>query len=85
MSKVLITDTYLTNIADAIRAKNSSSTTYKPSAMASAITALDTSGSGSSSGVDLDDVEIYVGDYADSDTTVTEAGAVNIYARIIIT
>src|SRR5574344_1018240 len=40
MSKVMITDTYLTNIANAIRNKNSSTTTYKPSEMATAITNL---------------------------------------------
>ena len=37
MSKVLVTDTYLTNIADSIRAKNGSSDTYLPSEMSGAI------------------------------------------------
>ena len=37
MSKALITEDYLTNIADAIRAKNGSSDTYTPAQMAGAI------------------------------------------------
>lgn len=37
MSKVLVTDTYLTNIANAIREKNGEITTYKPGDMAGAI------------------------------------------------
>lgn len=40
MAKVLVTDTNLTNIANAIRTKNSSTTTYTPAAMASAILAI---------------------------------------------
>lgn len=43
MSKVVITDTYLTNIANAIRGKNGSSDTYTPSEMASAITNIPSS------------------------------------------
>ena len=37
MSKVLVTDTHLTDIANAIRDKNGSTDTYKPSEMANAI------------------------------------------------
>lgn len=44
MSKVLVTESYLGNIADAIRLKNGASTTYRPGDMAAAIEALDTSG-----------------------------------------
>lgn len=40
MAKVLVTDTYLSNIADAIRAKNGGSATYTPGQMAGAIAAL---------------------------------------------
>ena len=40
MTKVLVTDSHLYDIADAIRGKNGSSTTYKPGQMAAAITAL---------------------------------------------
>ena len=86
MAQVLVTDTYLTNIANAIRSKNNSSTTYKPSAMAAAITALDTSGGGSSSsGVSLSDVEVYISDYSDSSTLSVTSGAVNVYARTLNT
>lgn len=46
MSKVLVNDTNLTNIADAIRGKNGSTNTYKPSEMAAAITAISSGGSG---------------------------------------
>ena len=37
MSKVLVTESYLTDISNAIRAKNSSADKYKPSEMAAAI------------------------------------------------
>lgn len=40
MSNVLVDDTYLTNIATAIRGRNGSATTYKPSEMAAAISAI---------------------------------------------
>lgn len=47
MSKVLVSESNLTNIADAIRGKNGETTTYKPSEMATAITAISSSGGGS--------------------------------------
>lgn len=50
MSTLFITDTELTNIADAIRAKNGSELLYTPAQMATAISNLDVSGSGSGSG-----------------------------------
>ena len=40
MSKVLISDKYLTDIADAIRNKNGQSIQYKPSEMANEILAI---------------------------------------------
>ena len=40
MSKVMITESYLEDIADAIRTKNGSSDTYKPAEMADAIEAI---------------------------------------------
>lgn len=49
MANVIINDTNLTNIANAIRGKNGTTTTYKPSEMAAAITAI--SGGGGGSGV----------------------------------
>jgi len=42
--KVLITETHLENIADAIRLKNGSETTYKPGQMAAAIEAIPSAG-----------------------------------------
>ena len=42
MSIVTIDDSYLTNIGNAIRAKNGATTTYKPSEMAAAISAIET-------------------------------------------
>ena len=46
MSKVLVNESNLTNIANAIRGKNGSTDTYKPSEMAAAITAISGGGSG---------------------------------------
>jgi hypothetical protein len=42
MAKVLVSDQYLTNIGNAIRAKNGSNNTYTPSQMAPAIQAIET-------------------------------------------
>ena len=42
MSKVLVTESYLTGIGDAIRSKNSSTDRYKPSEMADAINDITT-------------------------------------------
>ena len=52
MSKVLVNESSLTGIADAIRGKNGSTDTYKPSEMAAAITAIS---GGGGSGVDIPD------------------------------
>ena len=46
MSIVTINDSYLTSIGNAIRAKNGATTTYKPSEMAAAISAIETGDSG---------------------------------------
>ena len=40
MPNVLVNDAYLTNIANSIRAKNGTETTYKPSEMSGAIDAI---------------------------------------------
>ena len=45
MSKVLVTESYLTDIGDAIRNKNGSTSQYKPSEMAGAINDIPTQGS----------------------------------------
>lgn len=44
MAKVLVTESYLSDIADAIRAKNGTANTYTPAQMAVAITALPSGG-----------------------------------------
>lgn len=44
MTKVLVTESSLSGIANAIRSKNGSSDTYRPGDMAAAVQALDTSG-----------------------------------------
>lgn len=46
MTKVLVTDTHLSNIGTAIRSKNGSTTKYKPSEMAEAISNIETGGGG---------------------------------------
>lgn len=46
MANVIINDTNLTNIANAIREKNGSTDTYMPSEMADAIAAIETGGGG---------------------------------------
>lgn len=46
MANVLVDDEHLTNIADAIRTKNGTTTTYKPSEMATAIEAIEAGGGG---------------------------------------
>ena len=52
MSKVLVNESSLTGIANAIRSKNGSADTYKPSEMAAAITAIS---GGGGSGPDIPD------------------------------
>ena len=47
MANVIINDTHLANIADAIRNKNGTNNTYKPSEMGSAIENIETGGGGS--------------------------------------
>lgn len=53
MSQALITEARLTDIADAIRAKNGSSDTYTPPQMAAAIAAIPTGG-----GVDVEALSV---------------------------
>ena len=45
MARVVVNDAYLTDIADAIRAKNGTQNTYTPAEMSSAIDAIPTGGS----------------------------------------
>ena len=53
MADYLIKDTTLTNIADAIRAKKSSTNTYTPAEMATAISSIETGGGGGPTAEDL--------------------------------
>ena len=53
MADYLIKDTTLTNIADAIRAKKSSTDTYTPAEMATAISSIQTGGGGGLTAEDL--------------------------------
>lgn len=72
MSKVLVTESYLTDIGDAIRSKNGGTTKYKPSEMAGAIKSL-TGGSGQDNTVLNSILDRSIsGDYVNND--VTEIG-----------
>jgi hypothetical protein len=51
MANVIINDTHLTNIADAIREKTGTSDTYKPGEMATAIQAIPQEGGGGGEGI----------------------------------
>ena len=69
MAKVLVTDTHLTNIADAIRDKKGTSDTYKPSEMANAISNIETGGGGNT---DIEDglvMRTLSGDYVNNRIT----------------
>lgn len=69
MSKVLVTESYLTDIGDAIRSKNGGSTKYKPSEMAAAIKSL-TGGSGQDNTVLNSILDRSIsGDYVNDDLT----------------
>lgn len=67
MTKVAVTETYLTGIADAIRQQTGSTDTYKPSEMANAI--LDINGGGSKN------VQVVQGTTRTSSSTLTAIGA----------
>lgn len=69
MSKVLVTESYLSDIGDAIRAKNGGTTKYKPSEMAAAIKSL-TGGSGQDNTVLNSILDRSIsGDYVNNDLT----------------
>ena len=92
MANVIINDTNLTNIANAIRGKNGTTATYKPSEMAAAITAI--SGGGGGSGVPAEAL-VFSGDcgykfyksnwkwfwntYKDSITSSDMTGAISMF------
>ena len=60
MAKVLVNESSLSGIADAIRGKNGSTDTYMPNEMAAAITAIETGGGGSGFW-DEDSVKNFIG------------------------
>lgn len=77
MSKVLVTESYLSDIGDAIRAKNGGTTKYKPSEMAAAIKSL-TGGSGQNNTVLNSILDRSIsGDYVNND--LTEIGTYAFY------
>jgi hypothetical protein len=65
MANVIINDTNLTNIANAIREKNGTTNSYKPSEMANAIAAIEASGGG---GYEPTDEELTLNFYNPSST-----------------
>lgn len=72
MTKVLVTEQYLTNIADAIREKLGVTTTYKPSQMGPAIETI-TGGGGNGEEVIYDDRNQYVKGFLTASATYTAA------------
>lgn len=68
MTKVAVTETYLTNIANAIRGKNGSSDTYTPAEMAAAITNIP-------SGGESKNIQVVQGTTRTTSSTLTAIGA----------
>lgn len=68
MTKVAVTETYLTNIANAIRGKNGSSDTYTPAEMATAITNIP-------SGGESKNIQVVQGTTKTTSSTLTAIGA----------
>lgn len=66
MSKVLVTESYLTDISNAIRSKNGDSTKYKPSEMAAAIKNIKTQDNTAVNGI-ID--RTISGDYTNNEAT----------------
>lgn len=67
MSKVLVTESYLSDIADAIRTKSGGGTTYKPSEMAQGILDIPSGGGGGFS------IEDYLGHQFTGSATFTDS------------
>lgn len=84
MSKALITEAYLTNIADAIRAKNGSSDTYTPPQMAAAIGAIPTGGDVTVEALSVTQNGTYIAPTgkAYSPVTVNVSGGGSVYAFV---
>lgn len=69
MSKVLVTESYLTDIGDAIRNKNGSTSQYRPSEMAGAINDITTQGSQDNTAVNSIIDRTISGDYTNNEAT----------------
>lgn len=74
MAKVLVTDTHLTDIANAIRDKNGETTTYKPSEMANAISSIEAGGGDTSEIEDVFITHTLSGDYVNDRVTKVKYG-----------
>lgn len=77
MSKVLVTESYLTDIGDAIRNKNGSTSQYRPSEMAGAINDITTQGSQDNTVLNSILDRSISGNYVNDD--LTEIGAYAFY------
>lgn len=95
MSKVLVTESYLTDIGNAIRSKNGSTSQYKPSEMAGAINDIPTQGSqdntvlnsildrsisGNYVNNDLTEIGRYAFEFCDSLTSATFTKVTKVYS-----
>lgn len=75
MANVIINDTNLTNIANAIREKNGTTNSYKPSEMANAIAAIEAGGGGGYEPTDAELTFNYIG-YGDDSSPFTRGNSV---------
>ena len=73
MANVFVDNSYLTATANAIRAKNNSTDTYKPSEFANAIASI------SGGGADLNNISVFVADYSTAEDVITHAGGGDVY------
>lgn len=72
MANVLVQDTSLTAIADAIRAKNGETTQYKPAEMATAIAAIPSGGSGGGLNIDWENDVLFTTNSAANTITLPD-------------
>nr|DAE15052.1 MAG TPA: hypothetical protein [Siphoviridae sp. cty3u30] len=73
-------DANLTSVADAIRAKGGTTAQLAfPSGFVAAVQSIDSGG-----GTDLGDVDVYIADFTDSTELSVLAGAVDKYARVVV-